>query len=55
MNIGLAFLVGIIAGAFIDETNRFRDGIMMLCGYYTYPILDLMEERLLALAKKIKP
>ena len=55
MNIGLAFLVGIIAGAFIDETNRFRDGIMMLCGYCTYPILDLMEERLLALAKKIKP
>lgn len=55
MNIGLAFLVGIMAGAWVDETNRFRDGIMMLCGYCTYPILDFMEERLMSGLKKIKP
>jgi fluoride ion exporter CrcB/FEX len=55
LNISLAFLVGVMAGAWVDETNRFRDGIMMLCGYCTYPILDFMEERLMSGLKKLKP
>lgn len=43
-NLLLAFYVGNLVGSFIAE-SQYRDGILMACGFVTYPILALMEQR----------
>lgn len=43
-NVIVAVFVGNVVGAFIGE-SEFRDGAIMLCGFFAYPILEAAEER----------
>lgn len=42
-NVIVSFYVGNVVGAFIDETNVNRDGIILVCGFCAYPLLGLVE------------
>lgn len=55
INIVLAFCVGNMAGAFIKETNEFRDGLIMLTGYCMYPVLTIAEARFVEMMQRFKP
>ncbi len=42
-NIVLAFFAGNMAGEFIAPETKFRDGIIMACGYCAFPLLAIFE------------
>lgn len=43
VNLFLAFYVGNVVGSFIPEENKYRDGLLLVCGFCTYPILSVVE------------
>lgn len=49
VNLFLAFYVGNVTGSFIDPQSEWRDGILMVAGFATYPLLAFVE----AQAKRI--
>lgn len=51
-NLFLAFFVGNVVGEFIPHELHYRDGLIMICGFSTWPVLDLLQDRGLALIKK---
>lgn len=54
-NIVLAFFLGKVLGGFIDESNEFRDGIVMLIGFFAFPIINVLEARVVAFIDKLLP
>lgn len=44
INIVLAFFVGNVVGGIIPKSFEYRDSILMICGFTTYPILTLLSE-----------
>lgn len=43
INVVLAFFLGNVVGSFIPQSFEYRDGILMIAGFSTWPILGLME------------
>lgn len=43
VNLFLAFYVGNVVGSFLPEDNKYRDGLLLVCGFCTYPILSVAE------------
>lgn len=43
INAFLAFFIGNVVGGFIPKDSTMRDGILMLAGFSTWPILNVME------------
>lgn len=43
MNAFLAFFIGNMVGGFIPQGTSFRDGILMLAGFSTWPLLGVLE------------
>lgn len=43
INFLLAFFLGNVVGSFIPHSFQYRDGILMIAGFSTWPILGLME------------
>lgn len=39
----IAFFVGNVFGTFVPKDLTYRDGLFMLCGFLSYPILGLLE------------
>lgn len=54
-NIILAFFLGKVLGSFIDEENEFRDGIVMLIGFFAFPIINILEARVVAFIDRLLP
>lgn len=54
-NIILAFFLGKVLGSFIDEGNEFRDGIVMLIGFFAFPIINILEARVVAFIDRLLP
>lgn len=44
VNGALAFFVGHLLGSFLPSGFEYRDGILMLAGFSTWPILQLLED-----------
>ncbi len=42
-NAFLAFFIGNMVGGFIPTTANYRDGLLMLAGFSTFPILGVLE------------
>jgi fluoride ion exporter CrcB/FEX len=42
-NIFIAFFVGKLVGEFIDPAHQYRDGMIMVAGYGSYPFLAWLE------------
>lgn len=53
MNILLAFFVGNLVGSFLEQSYRYRDGIIMMAGYCTFPILSIIDTHGRLLIKKL--
>lgn len=51
----LAFFIGCIFGNLVPEGSKYRDGIFMLCGFLSYPILSLLETDGLSWFKQLMP
>lgn len=47
-NVILAFFLGKALGGFIPESNEYRDGIVMLIGFFAFPIVHVLESRVVA-------
>lgn len=47
-NIIIAFVVGNMAGEFIADDYEYRDGVLMACGYCTFPLLAMFETLFMA-------
>uniref|UniRef100_A0A6M3M342 Holin n=1 Tax=viral metagenome TaxID=1070528 RepID=A0A6M3M342_9ZZZZ len=47
-NVVLAFFLGKVLGGFIPEDNEFRDSIVMLIGFFAFPIVNILEARVVA-------
>jgi uncharacterized membrane protein len=43
INAFLAFFIGNMVGNFVPATAQYRDGLLMLAGFATWPILGIME------------
>lgn len=43
INAFLAFFIGNMIGNFVPATAQYRDGLLMLAGFATWPILGIME------------
>lgn len=43
INAFLAFFIGNVVGNFLPPTAQYRDGLLMLAGFATWPILGIME------------
>lgn len=41
----LAFFAGNLVGSFIPNTFSYRDGVLMLTGFVSFPLLGLLEEK----------
>lgn len=51
----LAFFVGKVAGEFIDPTNQFKSGYIMLLGFFAYPVLGVLETKVKAWVDNLTP
>lgn len=54
-NVILAFFLGKVLGGFISEENEFRDGIVMLIGFFAFPIVHVLESRVVAYLDHVLP
>jgi len=54
-NVILAFFLGKVLGGFISEENEFRDGIVMLIGFFAFPIVHVLESRVVAFIDRLLP
>lgn len=43
INIVLAFFLGNVVGNFIPQSFEYRDGILMIAGFSTWPLLGILE------------
>ncbi|BAU39964.1 hypothetical protein [Ralstonia phage RSP15] len=43
INVVLAFFLGNVVGSFLPQTFEYRDGILMIAGFSTWPLLGIME------------
>lgn len=53
VNALLAFFLGNVIGSFIPANFVYRDGVLLLAGFSTFPILAILETYIPLLAKKI--
>lgn len=51
----LAFFVGKVAGEFISGDNQYRSGVIMLMGFFAYPVMGVAERKLKAWLESINP
>lgn len=54
-NVVVAFFIGQVLGGFIGSDNQFRDGLVMLFGFFSFPVVHLLESRIVALVDKLLP
>ncbi len=54
-NAFVAFFVGKAVGFFIAEANPMRDGIIMVAGFFAYPILHVLEGRVVSFIENLSP
>lgn len=54
-NVVIAFFLGRALGSFISEENQFRDGIVMLFGFFSFPLVHVLESRVVTLLDRILP
>ena len=51
----VAFFVGKVAGEFIDVSNQYRAGIIMLLGFFAYPVLGVLEVKVKSAVERFSP
>lgn len=51
----VAFFVGKVAGEFIDVSNQYRAGIIMLLGFFAYPVLGVLEVKVKSMVERFSP
>ena len=49
----IGFFVGNLIGSFIPITFLYRDGVLMMAGFGCYPILSVVEDKVLYIMSKI--
>lgn len=54
-NVVVAFFLGRVLGSFISEENQFRDGIVMLFGFFAFPLVHVLESRVVAYLDRVLP
>ncbi|AXF41438.1 hypothetical protein SHAb15599_00074 [Acinetobacter phage SH-Ab 15599] len=54
-SIVIAFFVGNVAGSFVPKDLYYRDGLFMILGFLSYPILALLEKDGMSWLKSIVP
>ena len=54
-NVVVAFFIGRVVGGFIDPDNQFRDSIAMLLGFFSFPVVHILEARLVAIINRVLP
>lgn len=52
-NVVIAFFVGRAVGGLIDADNQFRDSIVMLLGFFSFPVIHALESRVVGLISKL--
>ena len=48
----LGFFVGNLVGSFLPPDFKYRDGTLMVAGFASFPILDILESRVSGLFEK---
>jgi len=51
----VAFFVGKVAGEFIPLDNQYRAGIIMLLGFFAYPVLGVVEVKVKDWLERFNP
>lgn len=54
-NVILAFFLGRAIGGMIPQENPVRDSIVMLVGFFAFPIVHALEARFIALLDRLLP
>ena len=45
INLFLAFFIGYVVGQFLPENTVYRDGLLAISGFSSFPILTLIEKK----------
>lgn len=45
INIFLAFFIGWVTGQFFSEPSQYRDGVIAVSGFCSFPILNIIEKQ----------
>lgn len=53
INLFLAFFVGQVVGSFVPTDFIYRDGVLLVAGFTTYPILGVIQDQAGEYVKKI--
>lgn len=51
-NVVVAAFVGNVVGALLGDSPH-KDGLIMLCGFFAYPILEVLEERARGIIERV--
>jgi hypothetical protein len=54
-NVILAAFLGKALGGLIPEENQFRDSIVMLLGFFAFPVVHALEARFIAFIDRLLP
>lgn len=54
-NVILAFFLGRAVGGMIPHDNPIRDSIVMLVGFFAFPIVSVLEHRFIAFLDRVLP
>ena len=54
-NAVVAFVLGKSIGSFIPETNLYRDGLVMLIGFFAFPLVHVLEAKVIGFVERILP